>query len=47
MVADTDAEAKKLYEKHGFTLYHARQGYYQNPPDDAHLYTLDLTPPAA
>ncbi len=38
-VRDSNEQAKKLYEKHGFKIVGIRKGYYKNPAEDARLMT--------
>ncbi len=41
-VRESNCPARRLYEKHGFTLAGRRRGYYQQPREDAILYSLGL-----
>jgi ribosomal-protein-alanine N-acetyltransferase len=41
-VRQSNAAAISLYEKMGFTLLGVREGYYQNPSEDAQVMSLDL-----
>ena len=41
-VRRSNRNAIRLYEKYGFRKSGERQGYYQNPIEDAWLYTLRL-----
>jgi len=40
-VRDSNFPARRLYEKLGFRQVGRRSGYYQNPAEDAVLYSLD------
>jgi [ribosomal protein S18]-alanine N-acetyltransferase len=42
-VRQSNAAAASLYQKMGFTLLGVREGYYQNPSEDARVMSLDLT----
>ncbi|HNX99921.1 MAG TPA: ribosomal protein S18-alanine N-acetyltransferase [Oscillospiraceae bacterium] len=42
-VRETNAAARALYEKHGFTVVGRRKNYYEKPREDAILMTLFLT----
>jgi ribosomal-protein-alanine N-acetyltransferase len=41
-VRESNLEARRFYEKHGFLLDTKRSGYYRDPEEDAILYTLHL-----
>lgn len=41
-VRAANTPARTLYESLGFTVQTTRKGYYQNPADDAVVYTLTL-----
>ncbi len=38
-VRESNIPARRLYEKHGMRMYARRKNYYQNPKEDAVLYT--------
>lgn len=38
-VRESNVPARRLYEKHGMRMYARRKNYYQNPKEDAVLYT--------
>ena len=42
-VRRSNAAARALYEKSGFTLTGVRADYYRDPREDAALYRIDLT----
>jgi [ribosomal protein S18]-alanine N-acetyltransferase len=42
-VRESNRPARNLYEKHGFRQTGRRRHYYQNPNEDAILYTCSLT----
>lgn len=39
-VRDSNLAARRLYEKHGFREAGRRRSYYENPPEDAIVYSL-------
>ena len=41
-VRESNAPARRLYEKHGFREVGCRRGYYSSPLEDAILYALQL-----
>ena len=41
-VRESNAAARGLYEKCGFTITGRRKSYYNHPAEDAVLYTLQL-----
>jgi len=41
-VRESNLPARRLYEKHAFRELGRRRMYYQDPPEDAILYTLPL-----
>lgn len=41
-VRESNTPARRLYERHGFTVSGRRKGYYRNPLDDALLMSLKL-----
>jgi [ribosomal protein S18]-alanine N-acetyltransferase len=43
-VRESNRAARGLYEKHGFREVGRRPAYYENPAEDAILYTLRLQP---
>lgn len=43
-VRESNLAARGLYEKHGFREVGCRRAYYENPAEDAILYTLRLEP---
>jgi ribosomal-protein-alanine N-acetyltransferase len=43
-VRESNLAARGLYEKHGFREVGRRPAYYENPAEDAILYTLRLEP---
>lgn len=44
-VRQSNASARRLYEKLGFVVIGLRKGYYQNPPEDAVLMGRELIGP--
>jgi ribosomal-protein-alanine N-acetyltransferase len=41
-VRESNIPARRLYERHGFTITGRRKDYYRNPMDDALLMSLNL-----
>jgi [ribosomal protein S18]-alanine N-acetyltransferase len=42
-VRQSNAAARRFYEKNGFQQSGRRKSYYANPSEDAILYRIDLT----